>query len=217
MSEVKIEQYDTSSITKVSPSLNKEEKIFSDPKLHYDHNFVANKGFFDKFLEWLAEKIFGKAGYENVSRAREIILWAIIIIAVIVVIRLIRRSEMVSLIKQKPKNTSFNFSDISEDLNSINFNKKIEEALLKNDYRLAIRWQYLKTLFLLDKKNRIIFAPFKTNIDYNNEIKDKELRLKFGNLSRIYEYVWYGKFVLNIDKYQKHSSEFESFDKKLDV
>ncbi len=130
---------------------------------------------------------------------------------------LLSKTELVSLIKPKSKSTSFNFSDLIEDLDTINFDVKIAEAFKSSDFRTAIRWHYLKTLFLLDKKQLITFAPFKTNIDYGHELKGKDLYQAFIKLSRIYEYVWYGQFILNGSTYQNNAAKFNAVEKQINV
>jgi hypothetical protein len=149
--------------------------------------------------------------------ARTTIIWTIVLAAIAILIWLLSTSQLVSLIKPKPKSTSFNFNDVTEDLNAINFDLKISEALQQFDYRLAIRWRYLKMLFILDKKQMIAFAPFKTNIDYGNELKGKNYHPGFMKLSRIYEYVWYGQFTLNDNDYGNNAQEFETIERQINV
>ena len=210
-------QIDSSKIETLTPSKEKENGIFSDSKLKYKETVSAQKGMFDRFLEWLAEKLFGNAGYENVLTAREIILWTVCIISLGIVIWLLSRSELASLIKAKPKATAFNFMDITEDLDKINFEEKIKAAVVQGDYSHAIRWHYLKILFLLDKDKLIEFASYKTNIDYKYEIKNKKLQDGFMRLSYIYEYIWYGKFVIGITDYSERETEFNDFEKQIHV
>ena len=208
---------DTSAIHVIAPSTEKEEAVFADQKLKYKGDVKAAPGFLDTFLAWLAYKLFGKVNPENIGTARNIIVWSSVGLSLIVVIRLLLRTDLVSLTRQKAKNTAFNFTDITEDLNAVNFNQRIAEALKDADYRLATRWQYLKMLFLLDKKQLIAFAPYKTNIDYKYEIKDKNLQDNFTGLSRIYEYVWYGRFVITENNYALNSEKFTAFEKQLNV
>ncbi|MGZ3920360.1 MAG: hypothetical protein ACXVPB_13975, partial [Bacteroidia bacterium] len=129
---------DTAEIKTLRPSKEKEREIFSDSKLNYKKDIIAKKGIFERFLEWLAEKLFGKAGYDNISTARTIIIWTIVIISLGIIIWLLSRSELISLTRTKAKSTSFSFTDITEDLDTINFNQKIKDALSGQDYRLAI-------------------------------------------------------------------------------
>ena len=216
--------FDSTAITITKPSQAKENVVFSDDKLKYDHKIKDTKGFFDELLEWLSEKLFGKKDYNTVSSVREIIIWTIIIVSVIIIIWLLSRSELAGLIKPKAKATAFNFTDITDDLTQINFDNKINEALKTNDLRLAIRWNYLKVLFVLDKNGIIVFAPYKTNIDYSNDLLtkstregEKKLHSGFMRLSRIYEYVWYGQFSINENDYQNYAAEFEEYQKQLNV
>ena len=61
------------------------------------------------------------------------------------------------------------------------------------NYRLAIRWCFLKALQWLNTENKITWHPAKTNIDYQLELKDKNLISEFISLNRVFEYVWYGE------------------------
>lgn len=208
---------DSTAINIIKPTSAKEAAIFSDPKLSYKKNIADGKGMFEKFLEWLAEKLFGKPTYDNISSARELVIWTIVIVSILIIIWLLSKSELIGLVKPKAKATSFNFSDITEDLDAINFNEKINDAEKAGDLRLAIRWHYLKLLYLLDKKNLIAFAPFKTNIDYNYELKGKTIHDEFVKLSRTYDYVWYGQFTLTHQNYEARAAEFDAAERKINV
>jgi hypothetical protein len=213
---------DTSAVQLFVPSPQKERSFFDNYK-PYDKTKTAGS-FLSRFLEWLAELLFDKTGPDDILAARSIIIWSVIVVSLVIIIWLLSRSQVSSLIKPTPAASSFNFSDITEDLDAINFTQKISEAVKENNYRLAIRWHYLKILFLLDKKELIRFAPHKTNIDYNGEIQayekassQKDLTLNFRNLSRIYEFVWYGQFNVKENDYKIHESDFNSFESVLNA
>ncbi len=208
---------DTSSIKILSPTKQKEQSVFSDSKLKYKQNIKGAPSLIDRFLSWLSDWLFGNVGYDNLNRTRTIIIWTVIVIAVAIIIWLLSKTQLVSLIKPKPKATFFNFTDITEDLNTINFEQKIADALKTADYRLAIRWHYLKILFVLDKKQLIVFAPFKTNVDYMYELKKDTYKTSYKQLSRIYEYIWYGQFAVNESSYTDNAIEFKNFEHELNV
>ncbi|MBA3680326.1 MAG: hypothetical protein H0W73_03925 [Bacteroidetes bacterium] len=211
------QKIDSSIIETLRPSKEKEADVFSDPKLKYKQSVSAQKGMFERFFAWLAEKLFGNAGFENVMIAQRIVIWTVCIAAVGLIIWLLSRSDMVSLIRPKPKATAFNFMDVVEDLDKINFEEKIKHALSDNDFRLATRWHYLKILFLMDRARLIAFASYKTNIDYRYELKSKKHQHTFIRLSYIYEHVWYGKFIIGINDYKEKEIEFNDFEKELNV
>jgi hypothetical protein len=98
-----------------------------------------------------------------------------------------------------------------------NLDELISDALARNDQRAAVRFQYLKTLKLLDKKGWISFHPQATNESYrrlvNNYAKGKE----FGFLSSAYEHVWYGNFQLNNEQFDIVMHSFNHFQNSLKV
>ncbi len=209
--------YDSSNVQLKSPSAEKEEKLFSDPRLRYDHKVVSRESFMERFLDWVAELLFGKASSDTVSSARSILIWTFVIVALVIVGLLFFRSDVVGLTRSRSKSTVFNFTDVTEDLSSINFDTEITKATNDNNYRLAIRWHYLKLLYMLDVKQLMVFAPYKTNIDYSNELKGKAVYAEFIRLSRVYDYIWYGKFKITSENYNEYAQEFKTFEKQVNV
>ena len=201
---------------KVPDSLS-EKKVFSDDKLQYNLNTKYEPGIFERFINWLSDLIFGDNNYDNINLTRKIIIWAVILASLAAIIWILLKSDLSKLIIPKSKLTTFNFSELTEDLSSINFDKMIDEACVAEDYRTAIRWHYLKSLYLLEKANYLVFQPSKTNIDYQTDLKKTNLVKEFADISRIYDYVWYGKFIVNQSKYTNLKKDFTSFENQLHV
>lgn len=102
-----------------------------------------------------------------------------------------------------------NNSYIDEDIRGVNFDKEINKATDERNYRLAIRFLYLKLLFLLNQKGLINWLPEKTNRKYLQELSDNILYGTFKNLSRIYEYSWYGHFNPDKNQFEGFFEEFK--------
>jgi len=93
---------------------------------------------------------------------------------------------------------------------------KLARGLLQaGDFRLAMRAFYLATLAHLAQRDLIGIADFKSNRDYENELRRRghaipELLPIFGENLSIFECVWYGmhdvdrelvdRFAVNVDK-----------------
>ena len=88
---------------------------------------------------------------------------------------------------------SASFADLPEDIEGIDMDALIEDAFGKGNYRLAIRWCFLKSLQWLNKQNKITWQPAKTNVDYQHELNEKTIKENFTDLSKVFEYVWYGE------------------------
>ncbi len=208
---------DSSVLKFIRPDSVLEKKVFDDPKMKYDRDVQYEPGLLDRFMDWLSELLFGNNNNENIEFTRTLIIWAVIIFCVILVIWLLWRSDLSRLVRPESKLTTFNFNEITDDLSTINFDKMIDEALRNNDFRTAIRWNYLKCLFLLEKGGHLMFQPSKTNIDYLNDLRKSDFLSEFKAVSRIYDYVWYGKFTVDQSKYTELKREFSSFESHLNV
>lgn len=208
---------DSSVLKFIRPDSVLEKKVFDDPKMKYDRDVQYEPGLLDRFMDWLSELLFGNNNNENIAFTRTLIIWAVIIFCVILVIWLLWRSDLSRLVRPESKLTTFNFNEITDDLSTINFDKMIDEALKNNDFRTAIRWNYLKCLFLLEKGGHLMFQPSKTNIDYLNDLRKSDFLSEFKAVSRIYDYVWYGKFTVDQTKYTELKREFSSFESHLNV
>ncbi len=100
-------------------------------------------------------------------------------------------------------------------LKSENYSKLIELAKEKGDFRTATRYYYLLLLKQMSNKGLITFDKDKTNTEYIFDLQEKELRKPFSYLLYIYDYVWYGEFVVDRMNFDVIETNYESFLKKL--
>jgi hypothetical protein len=91
----------------------------------------------------------------------------------------------------------------------------IAQALRDNNFRLAVRYQYLKNLHKLAEKGFVQYAVDKTNYQYVNELTNAGLRNEFAGITLNYEYVWYGEFDIDAIIYRKLETGFTSLYNKI--
>jgi len=91
----------------------------------------------------------------------------------------------------------------------------IRQALQSGNYRLAIRYQYLKTLHKLADKKIVELAADKTNYNYVREIGNLHYQNDFASLTLNYEYVWYGNFEIEENIYNRLEPAFSQFNNRL--
>lgn len=91
----------------------------------------------------------------------------------------------------------------------------IEDALNNKQYRLAIRYHYLFVLKQLTDAEQIDYKFDKTNTDYLNEITNKNLKNGFTNITRIYDFIWYGNFSITQKDYVKAKAQFNEIETLL--
>ncbi|HSQ45221.1 MAG TPA: hypothetical protein VLM16_09505 [Ginsengibacter sp.] len=95
------------------------------------------------------------------------------------------------------------------------YNELVNEAESQNDFNLAIRYLYLQSLKKLSDRELIFFSADKTNKFYVQELSGHAFQSEFASLTLNYEYMWYGKFAINRDRYQQLKQEFILFNKKI--
>ena len=98
-----------------------------------------------------------------------------------------------------------------ENVEDMDLDSLINKSLLDKNYRLAVRYHYLKTLKLLAQKNIIKYHVKKTNLDYLNEIPSEILKKEFSYLSYLYSYIWYGEFTITENEYNTAEQSFKQF------
>jgi len=101
-----------------------------------------------------------------------------------------------------------------EDLLDMNINQLLQKATEQENYTLATRYQFIKTLQLLNDKQLIDFAADKTNRQYQYELPEK-WSAAFSSLLLNYEYIWFGKEPIDVQLYEKISSLHNNFNARL--
>jgi hypothetical protein len=111
--------------------------------------------------------------------------------------------------------TGINEKETEEVKPGTDMDSLIALALKDNNYRLAVRYQYLKNLHKLIEKGFVQYAVDKTNYQYVHEIANTGLRNEFAGITLNYEYVWYGEFEIDAAIYRKLETGFTNLHNKI--
>jgi len=97
------------------------------------------------------------------------------------------------------------------DLESEDVDERINEAMIRMDYRHAIRWMHLKALRLLNEKEIIRFHADGTNQEYLAQFSNHKQSRNFQYLTHAYDYAWYGGFALTKQQAETLQQKFDQF------
>lgn len=144
-----------------------------------------------------------------------LLLWSLAIFFVLFILYRLFLAD--SIFKRRSQKTDAGAEEIEEKkINSeTDFDALIRAALVNNNYRQAVRYQYLRTLHTLAEKNFISLAPDKTNYHYVRELTGRAYQNDFAALTLNYEYVWYGEFEIDKPIYQKIENAFNNLNQKV--
>ena len=118
--------------------------------------------------------------------------------------------------RKKNKLVTGNEEASSQELDDIfKYDQMVSDAEGQNEFNLAIRYLFLKTLKMLADKGLIDFTAEKTNKDYLREMKENSLFEDFQKITRIYEYAWYGKIDIDVKNYHELKQSFILFNETV--
>ena len=165
-----------------------------------------------QFFEWLfgAEKAMG-----FLAVFLRVVPYVLLGVLIFLLIKFFLKVNSRALIYSKKNTPVVSLSEEEHIIKHEDIEELIQKALADKDYRLAIRYYYLFILKLMSDKKLIAWELQKTNKDYLNELKTKELQLPFTATTRLYDHIWYGRFALDEIKYQKAQRAFSALHKTL--
>ncbi|MEO9510637.1 MAG: hypothetical protein ABJN84_15835 [Flavobacteriaceae bacterium] len=206
-------------------SVLQERIIYGDLKEKYqgdEFNYETNTGesqnLLTRFLRWLLQGIGDAVGINippNILQILEYVIYGLMgLLVIYLLVRMFINEKFNSIFTKKAKNIID--IDLSEQhIETIDLDALISTALKTKDYRLAIRYQFLKILKLLSQKDIIEWHFDKTNVDYEREIGTSKLRTDFKKASYLYEYIWYGEQTIDEAGYTNVSFRFTELNKSI--
>ncbi len=193
-----------------------------DPAFDYSPTIISDNAF-TRWKEKLTRQIHGI--FANFIQSKtlnsvfefflQIIPYLFVLLASLALLWWVLKLENRQLKEIKMKSAgSFKLDDATllaeSDLDSL-----LKQALSEENYRQAIRLNYLKILKKLMDKQLIHWRAEKTNSDYINELPLGQLKLQFGQLTRSYNYIWYGNQPVDSDAYLSAESSFQQMDRLI--
>jgi len=183
-----------------------------------------NQSFFTKFYLWFKRMImlflnwlFGvEKATGLISTFFRALPYFILLLCLFVITKFFVKINMDSLTKKSiAKKGDVIVFDDEKLMKSENLNDLLTQAIADNNFRLAIRYEYLKILKHLTDLNLIDWQLQKTNEDYYSEISQVVLKPLFKQSTLLYNYVWYGNFSINRNHYIKIKIILDEFLTKM--
>jgi hypothetical protein len=160
------------------------------------------------FALWLAKLLRNKTF--------QTIVWMLVgLIFIAIVISFVRSSDG-WLFRKKGEIFNRKENDsVSENIFEIDFAKAIQKAQEEKNYSLCVRLLFLKLLKTMNEAGIIAYEKDKTNFDYLFALSGSKYFNGFAQQVRNYEFVWYGKFPIDHEKFEAIQKNFETFSKTI--
>jgi len=200
-------KFDTKNLEKYKTDTDfnyEEENVNKEPTfLERVFNWLGRQLF--RFLEWIFGVKYAKGLFASILSALPYIILGIVLF---ILLKLFLKVNLKSSSIISKNNPVVSITEEEELIKSKDISKLIQQAIQQKNYRLAVRYYYLNVLKQLENKELIIWEQQKTNEDYIKEISQKNIQHSFTNLTRLYDFVWYGNFVINETEFARVEQDF---------
>jgi len=188
------------------------DSLQSDPELQYKEAPSVLSSLFSDLVQWALAKLAPYLATKTTLLIFKIIGYLLALLAVATIVRYILIGEGSALFGKKDENILLRNSIDSDDIYAIDLLKILRECEQNGRHREAVRARYLITLKTLADRGDIQWRKGKTNYDYLYELKQREnLQREFAELTRKFEFIWYGGEEINENLYKKIDARFADF------
>ncbi|MBI5474834.1 MAG: DUF4129 domain-containing protein [Ignavibacteriae bacterium] len=189
------------------------EKLRTDPDFAYDAPRFSGNNALNTLIADLRARVFQYLFEHTTEGFWHATLLLLALAALAYSLRFFFGSSVSPLFSAAGKPfDSGNFSE--HEILETDLDAMLRENLKTGAYRDAVRVLYLMSLRLLSDNNRIALRDGKTNNDYCREL-DRPLQQPFADVTRIFEYVFYGQFDVDADAFHAIHGEFEKLEKLI--
>jgi hypothetical protein len=144
----------------------------------------------------------------------EIAFYVVVVIGLLALLWIFFRADLAGIWAAQPQKALDDVRITEQDLENVNFDQSIADAVARKQYRLAVRYSYLKILKMLSDRGLIVIRQDKTNRQYVRELKEP-LRTHFKALTRLFDYAWYGNRTLSETDYAESRGAFGNMEKLI--
>lgn len=186
------------------------EKFKNQKEFIYEVDRARQTSLWDLVLYYLGKLLSKLFTGSQQGAIIKVIIYILMIAGVVAVILNLLGIDMRRLFVLGPKQV-IRYAVEEENLHQLNLDDSIAKARAEGQWRLCIRYQYLKALRLLSEKEMIQWQQGKTNMDYYYEIRATALKPVFLEITTAFENAWYGHHELNAGDYAAANTGYENF------
>ena len=136
----------------------------------------------------------------------------------IIIWQILSNNEFLVPSRQKEKNKLRipSLEDAENQLDEVDLEPLIKRALQENDFKLAVRLYYLRSLKKLNQYRFIDWQKSKTNREYLIEVVQRPFYQTFHRLTQAFNHVWYGERPIEKHDFENLRTSFEELDELID-
>lgn len=172
-----------------------------DPSFDYSSDYDKSGTWFTLLLIYLLEKLSRIFQFGESLWIMPYLFRTLAVVVILAVLYYILKNRFGVTFEREGKRLKSVPVVFSTD-DKIDYDRLLKDALKGQAFKLAIRYQFLKTLHQLHLGNKIKIAHWKAPMDYLYEINSPQ-RGSFKELVDVFESTWYGDYAADESTYQQ--------------
>jgi hypothetical protein len=165
----------------------------------------AQASFWQRLLRWLWALLSPTVGSKGGKATWDIFFYGLMAAALVFAVLKLLQVDITRMFGRAARVLPLAYEVGQENIHALNFGDAIAQAEATGNRRLALRLGYLQLLKQLTDRDFIDWQPDKTNQTYLRELAASYPagRPAFAELTRQFDYSWYGELPLSADLYQQ--------------
>ncbi|MBD2768155.1 DUF4129 domain-containing protein [Hymenobacter sp. BT664] len=191
--------------TRLQELRNQREFQYEEPRAQPGQSAweVYKEKVWRAILRWLSSR-----SYNHFWRW---VFYALFLVAGVFVVLKLMQINLTAVFSRTPRRVALAYDTASENIHEVDFATRLAEAEAAGNLRLAVRLGYLRLLKALSDGGLIQWQPDKTNHAYLAELPPSGLREEFREITRQFEFVWYGEIALSGKLYERVRADHQAF------
>lgn len=173
----------------------------ADPAFDYSTDYAKSGSLINLFFIYILDmlgSIFRASGF---SQLWPFIFRILIVVVILAVLYYILKNRYGSVIETRSRNfVPMGVSVVADQ--HLDYDQLIRESRESGDYKLAIRYLFLKCLNDLNQSNQIKITTWKAPLDYVDELPSGKQQ-PFADLVRLFELTWYGDYAADSQEFDQ--------------
>ena len=200
------------------PAAERLQELRGQREFQYREGKPANTdSFWGRLLAWLLRQfssIFdtqgGRTAWDTVFY---VLMGALLVFAALKLLQV----DITKVFGRAARSLPLAYETGQENIHELNFAEALAQAEAAGNLRLAVRLGYLQLLKQLTDRDLIDWQPDKTNQAYLRELEASRpgARSAFAELTRQFEYTWYGELPVSLTLYRQVRETQHQFEQQL--
>jgi hypothetical protein len=200
------------------PAADRLQELRGQREFQYHEGKPANtNSFWGRLMAWLWSLVSWIFDTKSGRTAWDTVFYAVMAALLVFAALKLLQVDITKIFGRAARKLPLAYETGQENIHELNFEEALTQAEAAGNLRLAVRLGYLQLLKQLTDRDLIDWQPDKTNQAYLRELAAAQpaARPAFAELTRQFEYAWYGELPLGPALYRQVREAQQQFGQQL--